>query len=176
MSVSLPPKTRNSQTDLSAVAKLPSIMPLNVQRKGEKKIKTNTLLEKRLQNVHPSANSLAIARPQAEAAVDQTEKALLWSEVFTVDFLPEVAWLTSGLAHRKPLSNCKNKKNRPRIQQFDRGQLSYPFVRSIWCSDYWQLLEAVNMTSDECCDDVWWCPYPGTSQRNHDHQCSKSLV
>jgi hypothetical protein len=29
------------------------------------------------------------------------------------------------------------------------------------------------MTSDECCDDVWWCPYPGTSQRNHDHQCSK---
>jgi hypothetical protein len=33
---------------------------------------------------------------------------------------------------------------------------------------------AVKMTSDECCDDVWWCPYLGTSQRNHDHPaCSK---
>jgi hypothetical protein len=52
----------------------------------------------------------------------------------------------------------------------------YPFVRSIWCSDHWRPPEAVKMTSDECCDDVRWCPYPGTSQRNHDHQCSKSLV
>jgi hypothetical protein len=52
----------------------------------------------------------------------------------------------------------------------------YPFVRSTWCSDHWRPPEAVKMTSDECWDDVWWCPYPGTSQRNHDHQCSKSLV
>jgi hypothetical protein len=54
--------------------------------------------------------------------------------------------------------------------------VEYPFMRSTWCSDHWRPPEAVKMTSDECCDDVWWCPYPGTLQRNHDHQCSKSLV
>jgi hypothetical protein len=37
-------------------------------------------------------------------------------------------------------------------------------------------MEPVKMTFNECCDDVWWRPYLGTSQRNHDHQCSKSLV
>jgi hypothetical protein len=31
------------------------------------------------------------------------------------------------------------------------------------------------MTSNECCDIVGWRAYLGTSQRNHDHQCSKSL-
>jgi hypothetical protein len=43
--------------------------------------------------------------------------------------------------------------------------LVYPFVRSTWCSDHWRPPEAVKLTSDECCDDVWWY-----------HQCSKSLV
>jgi hypothetical protein len=51
----------------------------------------------------------------------------------------------------------------------------YPFVRSIWFSDHWQPPEAVKMTSDERWDDVWWRAYVGTSQRKHDHQCSKSL-
>jgi hypothetical protein len=34
----------------------------------------------------------------------------------------------------------------------------------------------IKMTSNVCCDDVWWCSYPGTSQRNHDHQCSNFKV
>jgi hypothetical protein len=51
----------------------------------------------------------------------------------------------------------------------------YPFVRRVWCSDYWRPPETVKMTSNECCDIVGWRAYLGTSQRNHDHQCSKSL-
>jgi hypothetical protein len=40
---------------------------------------------------------------------------------------------------------------------------------------HWRPRETVKMTSNECCDDVWWRAYLGTSQRNHRHQCSKSL-
>jgi hypothetical protein len=56
------------------------------------------------------------------------------------------------------------------------GMVGYPLVCRAWCSDHWRPPESVKMTSNVCCDDVWWGPYPGTSQRNHDHQCSKSLV
>jgi hypothetical protein len=36
---------------------------------------------------------------------------------------------------------------------------AYPLVRSIWCSDHWRPPESVEMTSSQCCDDVWWRPY-----------------
>jgi hypothetical protein len=47
--------------------------------------------------------------------------------------------------------------------------MPYPFVRRIWCSDLWRPPETVKMTSNECCDDIGWRAYLGTSQRNHDH-------
>jgi hypothetical protein len=37
--------------------------------------------------------------------------------------------------------------------------VTYPLVRNIWCSDHWRPPESVEMTSSQCCDDVWWRLY-----------------